>query len=223
MRPPVFTSDIVRISGRPRPEIAKGVPRPQRSRRAHHDATVRDVQGMIEQTTLTYEEIARRTGVSPASISRWSSDREWKRPLFAPCSMLSVPTPRATLYNRHRLLARRLTALAERYVQELEDAPAIDLDKLAQALELSKIAKLSAMRRTPRRREAALWHEPMRPVIELCDVGVDIQRAPREAVEDFLANREKPREEDKPPGSRGRGQPRYLTRAQRHAKMMERE
>ncbi len=178
---------------------------------------------LIEETTLTYHQIAARTGTSPASISRWMQAGAWKRPLFAPRSMLTVPTPRATAYNKHRLLSRRLLALAERYVRELEDAPAIDLDKLGQALELAKMAKLAAMRRTPRRTEALVWGEPMRPIAELCTAGVDLHRAPRAAIDDFLAHRAEPREEDKPPRSRGRGNARYLTRAQRHARMLERE
>ena len=80
------------------------------------------------------------------------------------------------------------------------------------------------MRRTPRRTEATIWGELMRrPIGELCAVGVDLSRAPRAAVEDFLENRAAPREEDKPPRSRGRGNSRYFTRAQRHARMIERE
>jgi hypothetical protein len=184
---------------------------------------VETVRALIEDTTLTYHQIAARTGASPASISRWMQAGAWKRPPFAPRSMLTVPTPRATAYNKHRRLAARLTALAERTIRELEDAPAIDLDKLGQALELAKMAKLAAMRRTPRRDEAVMWGEPMRPIAELCAAGVDLSRAPRAAVEDFLAHRAEPREEDKPPRSRGRGNSRYSTRKQRHQRMLERE
>jgi hypothetical protein len=137
--------------------------------------------------------------------------------------MLTVPTPRATAYNKHRLLSDRLAALADRYIRELEEAPAIDLDKLGQALDLARMAKLAAMRRTPRRTEAAMWGEPMRPIIELCAAGVILSRAPREAVQDFLENRVTPPPEERPPRSRGRGNPRYLTREQRHLRMLERE
>lgn len=66
-----------------------------------------------------------------------------------------------------------------------------------------------------------MWGEPMRPIIELCSVGVDLHRAPREAVDDFLAHRVMPPEHERPPHSRGRGNRRYLTRAQRHQPMME--
>jgi transcriptional regulator with XRE-family HTH domain len=214
MWPPIFAPAITRISGRPR-SYGKGRP--------YSDGAVNEVRALIEGTTLTYHQIAKRTGASPASISRWMQAGRWKRPLFAPRSMLTVPTPRATAYNRHRTLAARLAALAERYVRELEQAPAIDLDKLAQALELARMAKLATMRRTPRRTEAELWGEPMRPIAELCAAGVDLHRAPRDAIDDFLAHRAEPRAEDKPPRSRGRGNARYSTRAQRHARMLERE
>jgi len=214
MWPPIFAPAITRLSGRARP-YGKGRP--------YADGAVEEVRALIEGTTLTYHQIAKRTGASPASISRWMQAGEWKRPLFAPRSMLTVPTPRATASNMHRLLSRRLLALADRYVRELEETPGVDLDKLGQALELARMAKLAAMRRTPRRTEAAMWGEPMRPINELCAAGVDLHRAPRAAVQDFLEHRGKPREEDKPPRSRGRGNARYRTRKQRHEWMMERD
>jgi hypothetical protein len=178
--------------------------------RPHADGTIEAVRQLIEESTLTYHQIAARTGA-------------WKRPLFAPRSMLTVPTPRATAHNKHRLLSQRLFALADRYVRELEEASGADLDKLAQALELARMAKLATMSRTRRRTEAMVWGEPMRPIAELCAAGVDLYRAPREAVDDFLSHRTKPREEDKPPRSRGRGNHRYLTEKQRHRRMMEGE
>ncbi|MEJ0074230.1 MAG: hypothetical protein WDO17_02075 [Alphaproteobacteria bacterium] len=191
--------------------------------RPHADRTVEEVRKLIEETTLTYHQIAAQTGTSPASVSRWMQAGGWKRPLFAPRSMLTVPTPRATAYNKHRRLSARLAALADRYVRELEETPTVDLDKLAEALALAQMAKLAAMRRTPRRADAAMWGELMRPVIELCTVGVDLSRAPRAALDDFLENRAEPRKEDLPPRSRGRGNKRYYTIEQRHRRMLERE
>jgi hypothetical protein len=214
MWPPIFAPAILRLNGRPQ-QYGKGRP--------YSDGAVNEVRALIEGTTLTYHQIAKRTGASPASISRWMQAGGWKRPPFAPRSMLSVPTPRATAYNKHRTLAARLAALADRYVRELEETPGVDLDKLAEALALSQMAKLAAMRRTPRRADAVMWGEPMRPIAELCAAGVDLHRAPREAIDDFLAHRAEAREEDKPPRSRGMTTPKYLKRARRHAWMLERE
>ena len=53
--------------------------------------------------------------------------------------------------------------------------------------------------------------------MELCVADVDLQRAPREAVDDFLANRAPPAE--KPRRERGR----RLRRSDYHAWMMEKE
>ena len=105
----LFEPSIVRLSGRPRPEpnerAAVALPRRYGKGRPYADDAVEAVRALIEETTLTYGEIAARTGASPASISRWMQAGGWKRPLFAPRSMLTVPTPRATAYNKHRLLA----------------------------------------------------------------------------------------------------------------------
>jgi len=207
MPSPIFTPSLYspfREAMRRHPEPGESAPIPKGvygKGRPYADGAVETVRRLIEETTLTYHQIAARTGASPASISRWMQAGEWKRPLFAPRSMLSVPTPRATASNKHRLLSRRLLALADRYVRELEQAPAIDLDKLGQALELAKMARLAAMRRTPRRTEAIVSGELMRPIVELCAVGVDLSRAPRAAINDFLQNRAEPREKDKPPRS----------------------
>jgi len=154
--------------------------------RPYADGAVETVRRLIEETTLTYHQIAARTGASPASISRWMQAGEGN-------------------------------------VRELEEAPTIDLDKLGQALELAKMAKLAAMSRTRRRTEAVVSGELMRPIVELCAVGVDLSRAPRAAVDDFLAHRAEPPEHEKPPRSRGRGNARYRTRKQRHEWMLERE
>lgn len=211
MWPPIFAPAITRLNGRPK-DYGKGRP--------YSDGAVNEVRALIEGTTLTYHQIAKRTGASPASISRWMQAGAWKRPPFAPRSMHGMPTPRATAYNRHRTLSRRL---AERSVRELEEAPTIDLDKLAQALELARMAKLATMRRTPLRTEAVVWGEPMRPIIELCAVGVDIRRVPREALNDFLENRALPPENERPPRSRGMSTPKWLKQARRHARMLEKE
>jgi len=231
MRPPYLSSSPIYSpyraallsDSKPHGSAARTALPPGGKGRPHADGTVEAVRRLIEETTLTYHQIAAHTGTSPASISRWMQAGEWKRPLFAPRSMLSVPTPRATAYNKHRLLSRRLLALADRYLRELEETPGADLDKLAQALELARMAKLAAMSRTRRRTEAAMWGEPMRPIAELCAAGVDLHRAPREVVDDFLQNRVLPPPQERPPRSRGRGTARYMTRKQRHEWMLEKE
>jgi hypothetical protein len=64
---------------------------------------------------------------------------------------------------RRRLLAGRLQALAERHVRELEESACVDPDKLAQALELMKMAKLAAMTRRRRRPRPGGTSSPVVP------------------------------------------------------------
>ena len=51
---------------------------------------------LIEQTPLTYGEIAAKTGVGRASICRWTRDGRWQRPVFAPRATDTVPRARAS-------------------------------------------------------------------------------------------------------------------------------
>jgi hypothetical protein len=140
----------------PRPSVLPGDPAaiagPRRGPyRPHTDATVAAVRRLIEQTTLTYREIAAKTGVPRRSFGRWARDGGWQRPLFAPRATDTVPTARAGRKLKLRLLAERLRTLAERYVRELEETPGVDLDRLVQALETVKMARLAAMGRRRRR------------------------------------------------------------------------
>src|SRR5438477_11980689 len=146
MRPPIFAPSIIRLSGRPRPEPderARMALPPGGKGRPHADGTVEAVRALIEETTLTYHQIAARTGTSPASISRWMQAGAWKRPLFAPRSMDAVPTPRAAACLERRTLGPRLYALTHPHVRETEEGPAIVLEKLAEAIDLMKVAKLA--------------------------------------------------------------------------------
>ena len=225
MRPPHYPS-IARIGVRPdEPAAIVGPPRPRGSRRPHTDAKVAQVRRLIEETPLTYGEIARRTGVGRASICRWTRDFGWRRHAFAPRPTDHVPRARASAQLKRRTLAARLDALAERLIRELEDAPCVDPEKLAEALELLKMAKLAA-----RPRRGALKRgldkadfstatgEPMRPVTELTAAGVDLHRAPRAAIDDFLEHREPPAEK---PRREGRG--RMGRMDAHHAWMLEKE
>jgi hypothetical protein len=214
MRPP-FSPSIARIGVRPDDPGAVAGPRPRGSRRPHADATVAQVRRLIEQTALTYRDIAKRTGVGCASICRWTRDGGWQRPVFAPRATDTVPSARASAQLKRRTLAARLDALAERYIRELEESACVDPDRLAQALELLKMARLAAR---PRRWRRPRPDEPARPIMQLCAGDVDLHRAPRAAVEDFLANREPPREEP-PPRRRGR----RASDDRHHAWMLEKE
>ena len=187
-------------------------------RQPHTDATVAAVRRLIEESVLNYRQIAVRTGVSIGSISNWTRDGGWKRPPFAPRACDTIPTPRASAKLRRRTLAARLDALAERHVRELEASACVDPVKLGEALELLTMARLAARRRPRRRPGGIAPEEASRPIGQLCVGGVDLTRAPRAAVEDFLANRERPREEDLPPRGR-RGSRRW----REQARMRERE
>jgi hypothetical protein len=215
MRPPFFPS-IARLGVRPDEPSAVVGPRPRGSRWPHTDARVAEVRRLIEMTTLTYGEIAARTGVACASICRWTRNGSWQRPLFAPRATDLVPRARASAQLKRRTLSLRLSALAERYVRELEQSASVDPEKLAEALELMKMAKLAAM---PRRRTRKRKSEPLRPILQLCAGDVDLHCAPRAAIEDFLANREPLPKELRPRRSRARRSKRNA----HHAWMLERE
>ena len=143
-----FAPPVIRL--RVRPDDPLAFPPPARTRRPHGDAAVAAVRRLIEQSTLTYGEIAQRTGVGRACICRWTRDQNWQRPPFAPRATDTVPSARASAKLKRRTLAARLSALAERYVRELEANPGIDLEKLAEALMLMRMAKLAARRKRRR-------------------------------------------------------------------------
>ena len=175
MRPPLFPPSISRLHVRPDHDDPNAVVAPRRTGRhgqPHADATVAAVRRLIEQSTLSYGEIRARTGVSHASICRWTRDQGWKRPPFAPRANDLVPAPRASAQLRRRTLAARLDALAQRHIRELEESACVDPEKLGEALELLKMARLAA-RRLPRRRvgDLAEPEEFRRPIIQLCAAG----------------------------------------------------
>jgi hypothetical protein len=218
MWPPVFSPSIVRLRVEPDEPSAIVAPRQRGSRRPHPDATLAAVRRLIEQTTLTYGEIAKRTGVGRASICRWTRDGGWQRPLFAPRATDTVPRERASAQLKRRTLAARIAALAERHIRELEDSACVDPDKLGEALELLKMAKLAARVRRGRQRvsseaagDSGMFDASPREVLKgLRHAGVRVERAPEEALEDFIASRAPP--------------PRRLSRRERaHARMLERE
>jgi transcriptional regulator with XRE-family HTH domain len=199
----LFSPPIVRIRVTP-DEPAEGPPaiqgaRPRGSRRPHTDLVVAKVRHLIERTALTYDEIVAKTGVGRASISRWARDGAWVRPLDAPRATDRVPTARAGQRLKVRKLAERLRILAERYVRELEETPGVDLDKLMQALQVVKMARLEAQGRRRRRRlvgeprtglQILAREEAIRTALkEMRRGGVDLERAPQEALDLLIAAR----------------------------------
>jgi hypothetical protein len=205
---PQFDSGLVRLRVTP-DEPAEGPPaiqgyRPRGSRRPHTDLAVAKVRHLIEQTALTYSEIAANTGVGRASICRWARDGAWQRPLDAPRATDCVPTLRAGRRLKLRKLAERLHLLAERHVRELEEAPDVDLDRLMQALQVVKMARLEAMgnrrpRRVVGRPRTGLWASERDAAIrtalkEMRRGGVDLDRAPKEAL-DLLIDAKTPVED----------------------------
>jgi transposase-like protein len=212
MRPPLYPS-IVRLGVRPDEPAAVVGRRPRGSRRPHTDAKLAEVRRLIEETAATYGEIAKRTGVGRASICRWTRDGGWQRSLFAPRATDTVPRARASWQLKARTLAARLAALAERAIRELEESAGVDLEKLAEALELLKMAKLAARPRKPRGATAAdgsrIFDASPHTVLKgLRSAGVRVERAPEEALEDFIASRA-------PPPAR------LSKRDQAHARMLE--
>jgi hypothetical protein len=92
-------------------------------------------------------------------------------------------------------------------VRELEDTPGVDLDKLMQALQVVKMARLEAMGRRGRFRSPGSgmtgqdWlsrEEAIRTALkEMRRGGVDIDRAPQEAL-DLVIDANLPVEADHP-------------------------
>lgn len=229
MRNP-FAPPLIRLRVKPDDPFATNGPRPKRSRRPHTDAKVASVRKLVEETTLTYGEIEARTGVGRASICRWTRDGGWVRPPFAPRATDTVPRARASAKLKRRLLAGRLSALAERYVRELEESADIDLPKLAQALMLMRMIKLAA--RPKRRRSGnarailggertALDYEDASMILaRLRAAGVDLQHAPEAAVKDFIDSHLGPRDDDRHFRARGGHRSR---RVKGHARLREPE
>ena len=200
---------------------------PGRRGRPHSDATMMQVRRLIETTTCSYTEIAKRTGVPSATICRWCVQRKWARPAFAPRSTDTVPRWRASIRLRRRTLAARLCDLAERWVRNLEASPAVDFARLREALELLKLTRMAAQRVNPRFRPVAaadpLAHRAARErvIADLRACGVDIARAPSEALADFIESCAPGPDPNKDPALKERG--RYSKRKSEHARMLERE
>lgn len=228
----VFSPFRAAISHAPRAKPSADDPfdishRPPGSRRPHPDAKVKQVRRLIETTLMTQAEIAQRTGVAQANISRWANEGNWTRPLFAPRAPDTVPRWRARANLRRRTLAARIDALTERRVRALEAAPGVDLSGLREALELLKLGTLADRPHTGRHRRPDLTSELDEPqerarvIAHLRANGVDIARAPGEALADFIESCSPGPDPTRNPALRERG--RSSKRNKEHARMMRRE
>jgi hypothetical protein len=182
-------------------------PRPKGKRRIHTDLTVAKVRHLVETTGLSYREIGLRVGIPHSNITGWKRDHGWIRPPFAPRPWDLIPTARHGRRQKLRTLAERLRALAERMIRELEETPGVDLDRLMQALQVIKMARLEAMGRRGRFRSPGRgmtgfeWRsreDAIRGALkEMRRAGVDIDRAPQEAL-DMVIDANLPVEDDHP-------------------------
>ena len=194
--------DIVRLRVTPDEPVGEPGPPPfpgrvKGSKRPHSNGKVAEVRRLIEQTTLTFSQISTRTGVGRASICRWARDGAWVRHPFAPRATDTVPTARASQRLKLRKLAERLRALAERHIRELEQDVSVDADRLLQALQVLKMARLEAQGSHRRRRaiteeprtgrETLSRDEALRAALkEMRRGGVDLDRVPQEAMDVFV-------------------------------------
>jgi hypothetical protein len=146
----LFPSPIRVIDSSERPALALldgGPPpvpggRPKGCKRLHTNATVAKVRRLIEETSLTYKQIAAKTGVSAGTVGVWTRGGGWHRHPFAPRASDTVPTARAGRRLKLRMLGTRLHQLAERCVDELWQNPSVDLDRLIEAMQVLRMARL---------------------------------------------------------------------------------
>ncbi|CAN5350590.1 hypothetical protein BH11PSE4_BH11PSE4_20900 [soil metagenome] len=198
-------------AGAPAPAAAEGGPppvyggRPRGCKRLHTNVTVVAVRDLIENSVLTYKQIAAKTGVRAGTVGRWAREAGWQRHPFAPVASDKVPKERAGRRLKLRMLGTQLHQLAERCVREMWDSPAVDLDRLIEAMQVLKMARLEAAKsRRPRRVDHGLTlgrlsrlpaDESKRIALaELRAVGVAIDRVPAEAMallDDAHAERER--------------------------------
>jgi hypothetical protein len=99
----------------------------------------------MEETTLTYKQIAAKSSVGLGTVVRWKRDGGWQRHPFAPRATDTVPTARASRKLKLRKLGTKLHLLAERCVCELWNSPTVDFDRLMQTMQVVKMARLEAM------------------------------------------------------------------------------
>jgi hypothetical protein len=206
----VVDSSVVRLTPGPAEDGPPPIPggRPKGSKRPHTNAKVAEVRRLMEQTTLTYKQIATKSGVGLGTVVRWKRDGVWQRDPLAPVATDTVPTARASRKLKLRMLGAKLHQLAERCASELWASETVDLDRLVEAMQVLKMARLEAMgRRRPRRgpdptpRTGQYWIDRdtaiRKALWQMRCGGVNIDRIPDEAMA-LLEDAHTPPERDHP-------------------------
>ncbi|WP_204216815.1 helix-turn-helix domain-containing protein [Microvirga pudoricolor] len=139
-------------------------PRPRRKGDPHGPETLDRIRAYVEKTTLSYREIAARTGTSAATVSRRAKAGGWARPGAEPLEHFTEEGRRRL---RRHALAERLMRQTERCVERLEQAPAPEPAEIRRALRLARAAasfdRVDRPRRKPRRRRLKAKVHPHRP------------------------------------------------------------
>jgi len=171
------------------------------------DDIVRHVRYLLETTTLPQMEIARRTGVRQPTISVWLWHNGWMRPLGAPLNPAIRSLWRIGPAMKLSLLIGRLVAVAERMTRELEDNPDTDINKLMQAVQAVRMARVTLQGNRRRKLligrartgfEVMKEDDAIRAALkEMRGGGVDLDRAPKEAM-DLVIKPNTPAEKDHP-------------------------
>jgi len=180
---------LAALDGGP-PPVGGG--RPKGCKRLHTNATVALVRGLIEDTSLTHKQIAAKTGVSQGTVGRWTREFKWQRHPLAPKASDTVPTARAGRRLKLRMLGHKLHQLAERCVDELWQAPTVDLDRLIEAMQVLNMARLTLKGRGrpnkpgPAPRTGQQWLDRdaalRKTLLELRYGGVKLDRIPEAAM-----------------------------------------
>jgi DNA-binding MurR/RpiR family transcriptional regulator len=111
----------------------------KRRRLPHEPKTLDAARELFEKTMLSYREISRRTGVSPATLTRQARRGGWIRCQKDFTEEHYSAEGRRIL--RRRALAERLMRQAERRLDELETNPRTTPAALKQAIRFVKAAR----------------------------------------------------------------------------------
>ena len=109
------------------------------SRRPHPAATLETVRQLVEATTLSFRDIAQRTGVSVATISRNARRNGWLRPDAGFPQEHYTPQGRRSL--RRGAIAERLVSQAEHLLFQDEMNPTASRQRIEQAMRLVRAAR----------------------------------------------------------------------------------